>query len=100
MTRLDQYLKYTGLFKQRSGAKRACQEGRVRVDGTLAKAARDVRIGEVLTIETPTHYLEAQVLGIPLRPVPKGRRAEFCRIIEERAQERDEEEFLSFDDVR
>ena len=99
MTRLDQYLKYTGLFKQRSGAKRACQEGRVRVDGALAKAGRDVHVGALLTIETPTRYVEAQVLEVPVRPVPGYRRGHFCRIIEERERQRREEEFLSFDDV-
>ena len=98
MTRLDQYLKNTGLFKQRSEAKRACQEGRVRIDGVLAKAGRDVHVGEVLTIETPTVHVEARVMDIPRRPVAKARRADFFQIIEERSREREEEEFLSFDE--
>ena len=99
MTCLDQYLKYTGLLKQRSEAKRACQGGEVRVDGMPAKAGREVRVGEILTIDTPTRHVEAQVLDIPRHPVAKSRRGEFCRIIEERMNEREEqEEHLSFDE--
>jgi ribosomal 50S subunit-recycling heat shock protein len=99
MTRLDQYLKYTGLLKQRSEAKRACQGGKVLVDGMLAKAGRAVRVGEILTIDTPTRHVEAQVLDIPRHPVARSRRGEFCRIIEERMHEHDEqEEHLSFDE--
>ncbi len=99
MTRLDQYLKYTGLLKQRSEAKRACQGGKVRIDGVPAKAGREVRVGEILIIDTPTRHVEAQVLDIPRHPVAKSRRGEFCRIIEEHVHEREEEEeHLSFDE--
>ena len=99
MTRLDNYLKYTGLLKQRSEAKRACQGGRVLIDGVAAKAGRGVRVGEILVIDTPTRHVEAQILDIPRHPVAKSRRSEFCRIIEERTHEReDEEELLSFDE--
>ena len=97
MTRLDQYLKYTGLFKQRSEAKRACLESRIRIGGISAKASREVHIGELLTIDTPTRHIEAEVLEIPRRSVAKGKRAEFYRIIVEREQN-EVEELLSFDD--
>ena len=37
MARLDLFLRNTGLIKQRSQAKRACDDDRVRVDGKPAK---------------------------------------------------------------
>lgn len=99
MTRLDQYLKNTGLVKQRSEAKRACQDGEIRIDGAPAKAGREVRVGEVLTIDTATRHVEAQILEIPRHPVAKSRRGEFCRIIDERVREQEKtEEYLSFDE--
>ncbi|SVE16432.1 uncharacterized protein METZ01_LOCUS469286, partial [marine metagenome] len=45
VTRLDIFLKNSGLFKQRSGAKQACVEGRVRVGGQTAKASHSLAIG-------------------------------------------------------
>ena len=50
MTRLDMFLKHTGLIKQRSQAKRACDDGRVVLVGPsgekTAKASQAVHVGE------------------------------------------------------
>lgn len=94
MARLDSYLKNTGLIKQRGEAKRACSQGQVQVNGTLAKASRDVRVGEVITLEMETAFVEAEVLGIPRRPAPKAERETFYRIL--RREVRDPLDDLSF----
>ena len=80
MTRLDLFLKYAGLIKQRSAAKRACEAGQVRVDGQPAKASRLVRVGETVRIETPGLLLEVQVIDIPLRQPAKAERDRFFNI--------------------
>lgn len=87
MTRLDIYLKNTGLIKQRSEAKRACDDGRVRVNGQAVKAGRPVSVGEVICIETADYYVEALVLGIPARPPAKKERARYCRIIRQECRD-------------
>ncbi len=94
MARLDTYLKNTGLIKQRGEAKRACSNGQVQVNGTLAKPGREVRVGEVITLETDTAFVEAEVLGIPQRPAPKSQRETFYRIL--RREARDPLDDLSF----
>ena len=92
--RLDIYLKNTGLIKQRSAAKRACDSGRIQIDGHRAKASHSVIVGEKILIETDTRLLDVEVLEIPVRPPARRDRQRFYRIIRE--EERDPYEDLSF----
>jgi len=94
MARLDTFLKNTGLIKQRSEAKRACDQGRVLVDGQVAKPGRPVRIGEVISIETADRYVEAEILDIPARTPAKKERQRYCRIL--RQERRDPYADLAF----
>lgn len=95
MSRLDTFLKNTGLFKTRSQARRACDEDRVRVAGEPAKGSRSVRIGEHLEIDTGAHLVEVEVQQVPQRPVARAQRPRYVR---ELRRERQAEEVLSFDD--
>jgi ribosomal 50S subunit-recycling heat shock protein len=84
VSRLDAFLKNAGLFKSRAQARRACDEGRVRIEGAAAegagaKGAHAVRVGERLEIETGSHRLEIEVLQVPDRPVARDRRGQFVR---------------------
>jgi ribosomal 50S subunit-recycling heat shock protein len=81
MTRLDLYLKNTGLFRQRSAARRACDTGQVWVEGQPARASREVRAGERLRLRTPEGEVEAEILALPEHPVPRKERQRYCRII-------------------
>lgn len=81
--RLDVFLKNTRLIKRRTVAKDTAAEGGVLLNGHPAKPGRDVKAGDVLTIsgdeEEPPRRVE--VLQEARRPVPKGREAEFFRLI-------------------
>ena len=96
MPRLDAYLKNTGLFARRSDAKRVCEEGRVTIAGAAAKPAREPRVGDVLSLDLEDAHLEAEILEIPSRPVPKKQRLNFVRVLHSERRRRDE--ILSFDD--
>ena len=96
MPRLDACLKNAGLFARRSDAKRACEEGRVTIAGTTAKPAREPRVGDVLILDLEDVHVEAEILRIPSRPVPKKRRPDFVRVLHSERRRRDE--ILSFDD--
>ena len=48
--RLDKYLKVSRLIKRRPVANEACDAGRVMVNGKVAKASVDVKIGDVIEI--------------------------------------------------
>ncbi len=87
MTRLDIFLKNTGLIKQRSEAKRACDDGRVVLIGSegekTAKASQAVHVGERVRIETTTRRIEVEVLDLPERTPAKRDRQRFYRILSE-----------------
>ena len=51
--RLDVWLDVACLFKTRSEAQRECKLGRVSVNGAVAKAHRDLRVGDTLAIVRP-----------------------------------------------
>lgn len=51
--RLDVWLDVSCLFKTRSEAQRACNGGKVSLNGDVARANRQVRVGDTLVITRP-----------------------------------------------
>ena len=49
--RLDKYLKVSRLIKRRTVANEACDGGRVTVNGKVARASYDVKVGDVIAVE-------------------------------------------------
>jgi ribosomal 50S subunit-recycling heat shock protein len=81
--RLDLYLKHTRLVKRRTVAKAAVEGGAVLVNGHPAKAGRDVKAGDVLTLtDGEGGNRRVAVVAEAIRPVPHGREAEFYRVLE------------------
>ncbi|MGD0987129.1 MAG: RNA-binding S4 domain-containing protein [Candidatus Sulfotelmatobacter sp.] len=60
--RIDKWLWAARFFKTRSLATRACELGRVRSNGQIAKAAREVRIGDMLQVSNDGGDFEIEVL--------------------------------------
>ena len=50
--RIDKWLWGVRLFKTRSASNDACSSGRVRIDGTPAKPAHRVKVGDTVTVRT------------------------------------------------
>jgi len=48
--RLDKYLKVSRLIKRRTVANEACDAGRVLINGNVAKAGTNVKVGDKITI--------------------------------------------------
>lgn len=48
--RLDKYLKVSRLIKRRTVANDACDGGKITVNGKVAKASYDVKVGDVIEI--------------------------------------------------
>lgn len=57
--RLDKFLKLSRLIKRRTVAKEACDEGRVLVNGKIAKAGTEVKIGDVIEIQLGSRTIKA-----------------------------------------
>lgn len=62
--RLDKYLKVSRLIKRRTVANEACDAGRVMINGKVAKAGADVKVGDVIEISFGTNPLKVKVLSI------------------------------------
>lgn len=62
--RLDKYLKVSRLIKRRTIANEACDAGRVLVNGKVAKASVDVKVGDRIEIAFGTKNVKVEVLEI------------------------------------
>ena len=60
--RMDKWLWAARFFKTRALAARACELGRIRSNGQPAKAAREVRIGDMLRVTNDGGEFQVEVL--------------------------------------
>jgi len=62
--RLDKYLKVSRIIKRRTVANEACDAGRVEINGKVAKASQDVKIGDIVAIKFGEKTSEFEILAI------------------------------------
>jgi ribosome-associated heat shock protein Hsp15 len=62
--RIDAWLWAARFFKTRTLAKKACDLGRILSHGQVAKAAREIRVGDMLRITNDGGDFEVEVLGL------------------------------------
>ena len=62
--RMDKWLWAARFFKTRSLAARACELGRIESNGQGAKAAREVRAGDLLRVRNEGGDFQVEVLGL------------------------------------
>ena len=68
--RLDKFLKVSRLIKRRTVANSVSDMGRVLVNGNPAKPAKQLKVGDVITLEYANKNISAKVLVIPEGNVP------------------------------
>ena len=79
--RLDKYLKVSRIIKRRTVANEACDNGRVTVNGKVARASYDVKVGDLLEISFGTRVFKAQVTVVA-ETVKKDDAALMYKIVE------------------
>ena len=62
--RLDKFLKVSRLIKRRSVAKDAADAMRISVNGRVARASYEVKVGDILEIRFGQKTLKVEVLNI------------------------------------
>jgi ribosome-associated heat shock protein Hsp15 len=62
--RMDAWLWAARFFKTRTLAKKSCDLGRILSNGQVAKAAREVRVSDMLRISNDGGEFEVEVLGL------------------------------------
>ncbi len=60
--RMDKWLWAARFFKTRALAARACELGRIESNQQLAKAAREVRVGDILQVKNDSGDFQVEVL--------------------------------------
>lgn len=62
--RLDKYLKMSRLIKRRTVANEVCDAKHVTVNGKIARASYDVKVGDVIEISMGQNVTRARVLNV------------------------------------
>jgi ribosomal 50S subunit-recycling heat shock protein len=62
--RLDKYLKVTRLIKRRTIANDACDAEKIVVNGKVARASYDVKVGDIIEINMGARPLKVKVLSV------------------------------------
>lgn len=79
--RIDKFLKISRIIKRRTIANEACDAGRVMVNGKVARASYDVKIGDIIEIAFGTRTVKVQVTQV-LETVKKDDAVSLYKIIE------------------
>ncbi|MDF2523535.1 MAG: ribosome-associated heat shock protein implicated in recycling of subunit [Clostridiales bacterium] len=62
--RIDKYLKVSRLIKRRTIANEACEQGRVSINGKVAKPGSEVKAGDVIEIQFGNNNTKVEVTSI------------------------------------
>jgi len=68
--RLDRWLASARFYKTRTQAAKACDGGKIKVNGEKAKPHKFLHIGDTLTIHHRGRYRSIEVLGLAERGLP------------------------------
>lgn len=66
--RLDKYLKNSRIIKRRTVANDACSAGRISVNGKVAKAGYEVKIGDVIEIKFGDKITKFEITDVKENP--------------------------------
>jgi ribosomal 50S subunit-recycling heat shock protein len=62
--RIDKFLKVSRLIKRRTIAKEACDTDRITINGKVAKAGSEVKVGDLIEIRFGNNTVSAKVLKL------------------------------------
>ncbi len=80
--RIDLFLKKSQLIKQRTIAQEACSRGMVKVNGHVAKPAKEITVGDQITLNLHDSELTVRVVQIPRGNVSRSQTADLYDIIQ------------------
>lgn len=68
--RIDRWLFAARFYKTRSQAVKACEGGKIKVDGRSAKPHKFIRVGDHLTLHHRDRYRTIEILSLARRGLP------------------------------
>ena len=84
--RLDKFLKVSRLIKRRTVANDVSEQGRVLINGSPAKPAKQVKEGDILTLLFSGGELSVKILKVPNGSVSVQQSSELYEIIKNSQQ--------------
>ena len=66
--RIDKYLKNARIIKRRTVAKEACEQGRIVINGKVAKPGAEIKIGDAIHIQFGNKELNIRVTELTESP--------------------------------
>lgn len=80
--RIDKFLKISRIIKRRSVAQDACDSQRITVNGKPAKPAKDIKVGDIVSVRFGDKTVTFKVLTLDENP-SKNTASDMYEIIEE-----------------
>ncbi|PIE35913.1 hypothetical protein CSA56_02395 [candidate division KSB3 bacterium] len=81
--RLDYFLKLSRIIKRRPLAKEVCEKRLVRINDQIAKASKDVEIGDIIAISLRNRRMKVRVEQVPERAVSRKDAAALYTVLED-----------------
>ncbi|WP_031516477.1 RNA-binding S4 domain-containing protein [Desulfofalx alkaliphila] len=80
--RLDKFLKVSRIIKRRTLAKEVCDSGKIDLNGRVAKAASEVKPGDILNLDLGRRKLKVKIVEVK-DTVPAKEAASLYEVLEE-----------------
>jgi len=78
--RVDKFLNSVNITKRRAVSEDMCKNGVVCINGVVVKASKDVKVGDIITINYLEKSVKYEVLQIPeTKTIPKTKQNEYTR---------------------
>lgn len=81
--RVDKFLNSVNITKRRAISEDMCKNGVVSINGIVVKPAKDVKVGDIITIAYLERSVQYEVLQIPeTKTIPKTQQHEYVKVIQ------------------
>ena len=78
--RVDKFLNSVNITKRRAVSEDMCKNGVISVNGSVAKPAKDVKVGDMITVTYLERVIKYEVLQIPeTKTIPKTKQDDYIR---------------------
>lgn len=78
--RVDKFLNSVNITKRRAVSEDMCKNGVISVNGSVAKPAKDVKVGDIITVTYLERVIKYEVLQIPeAKTIPKTKQDDYIR---------------------
>lgn len=88
--RLDSFLKVSRIIKRRPLAKEVCDKKLVHVNDQIAKAGKEINVGDTIFVKLRNRRLKVRVEQVPERAVSKKEASTLYTVLEDMLEQEDE----------